>query len=227
MQQTTYPERYEHHGHKVMASNSLGRDFVVGDIHGCYADLMGKLNEVCFDPDIDRLFALGDLNDRGPDSLKCLLLLKEKWFFSVLGNHEQMMMDALIYNERVEYWRKYGGDWYWHLSDFRTDELAFLIENYVSKLPHSITIKTAESSVGILHANPPQHWSDLQTGAADYTEIIWGRSKINNMDAAVIPGVDTIYVGHSADKTVRQLGNVNYIDTGAVYDFGMLTMVEI
>jgi serine/threonine protein phosphatase 1 len=70
-----------------IAANSRGRDFVIGDLHGCLDQLQLKLALVSFAPERgDRLFAVGDLVDRGPDSLGCLNLLREPWFFSVLGN---------------------------------------------------------------------------------------------------------------------------------------------
>ena len=79
-----------------VAANSQGRDFVIGDLHGCLDQLQDKLNSASFAPERgDRLFAVGDLVDRGPDSLGCLKLLREPWFFSVLGNHDQMLLDAL------------------------------------------------------------------------------------------------------------------------------------
>ena len=64
-----------------VAANQRGRDFVVGDIHGWYGPLMAELEAVCFDPARDRLFSVGDLINRGPDSERCLLLTQEPWFF--------------------------------------------------------------------------------------------------------------------------------------------------
>lgn len=36
-----------------------------------------------------------------------------------------------------------------------------------------------------------------------------------------------IYVGHTKVPAVLDLGNVRYIDTGGVFEDGLLTMVEI
>ncbi|MDD2748662.1 metallophosphoesterase [Acidithiobacillus thiooxidans] len=77
-------------------ANPVGRDFIVGDLHGCRALLDGLLAQVSFDTEKDRLFSVGDLVDRGPDSAGCLALLKEPWFYPVLGNHDAMLM-AWIY----------------------------------------------------------------------------------------------------------------------------------
>lgn len=80
---------------KHLAANQRGRDFVVGDLHGCLQDLQFLLESVSFDPTRDRLISTGDLIDRGPDSPGCLALLDEPWFEVVAGNHEVMFMDYL------------------------------------------------------------------------------------------------------------------------------------
>lgn len=40
---------------------------------------------------------MGELIDRGPDSLATLALLDEPWFHAVLGNHEMMLLNCLGY----------------------------------------------------------------------------------------------------------------------------------
>lgn len=75
--------------------NRLGRDFVVGDLHGRRGVLEARLGAVGFDPRIDRVFSVGDLIDRGPDSLETLALIEEPWFHAVLGNHELMLLHFL------------------------------------------------------------------------------------------------------------------------------------
>ena len=82
-------QRYPH--------NRTGRDFVIGDLHGCLPLLTRLLDHVQFDPTLDRLFSTGDLIDRGPDSAGCLELLKENWFHAVVGNHELMLTRYLEY----------------------------------------------------------------------------------------------------------------------------------
>ncbi|WP_409409892.1 metallophosphoesterase (plasmid) [Acidithiobacillus ferriphilus] len=79
-------------------TNINAHDFIVGDLHGCRAMLDTLLAHVGFDGSRDRLFSVGDLVDRGPDSEGCLDLLHEPWFFPVLGNHDAMLM-AMIMGE--------------------------------------------------------------------------------------------------------------------------------
>lgn len=64
--------------------------YAVGDIQGCYDSLLELLDKVNFDQSQDRLWAVGDLVNRGPHSLQTLRFLKSLGpaFFSVQGNHD-------------------------------------------------------------------------------------------------------------------------------------------
>ncbi len=107
---------------RKLPTNNHGKDYVVGDLHGCLDLLLRLLNEVGFDQSCDRLFSVGDLIDRGPDSLGCLHLLKHPWFYAVQGNHENMLLNFFLpylqhnridnlddVNETDFLWN--GGDW--------------------------------------------------------------------------------------------------------------------
>ena len=98
---STIIEHYQH---------EKGRLFVVGDIHGCYDELMQGLEQVNFDFQNDLLIAVGDLVDRGSDSLKCLNLIDEPWFKAILGNHEEMCV--LSYGGRSRYSRDACTAWW-------------------------------------------------------------------------------------------------------------------
>jgi serine/threonine protein phosphatase 1 len=78
-----------------LEKNSKGRDLIVGDIHGCLDAFNRLLKKSNFNHKKDRVICTGDLTHRGPDSLACLQLLKEPWFYAVRGNHEENTIDAL------------------------------------------------------------------------------------------------------------------------------------
>jgi bis(5'-nucleosyl)-tetraphosphatase (symmetrical) len=64
------------------------RRIFIGDIQGCRDELERLLEAVNFDPTADELHPVGDLVNRGPDSLGVLKLLKSLDAGGVLGNHD-------------------------------------------------------------------------------------------------------------------------------------------
>lgn len=92
--------------------------YFVSDIHGQYRALQEALQEVSFSPQRgDRLYVIGDLVDRGPQSREVLLelfALRDSFPRQVTllkGNHEQMLEDWLKRQGDAElYLRFNGGD---------------------------------------------------------------------------------------------------------------------
>ncbi len=71
--------------------------YAVGDIQGCYKPLRAVLNAVNFNPKTDQLWCVGDLVNRGPDSLKTLRFLKDLGDACkcVLGNHDLHLLEMV------------------------------------------------------------------------------------------------------------------------------------
>lgn len=65
-------------------------NYVVGDIQGCYQPLRLLLDKVAFNPSRDVLWSVGDMVNRGPQSLEVLRFLSklDSAFVGVLGNHD-------------------------------------------------------------------------------------------------------------------------------------------
>lgn len=69
------------------------RRVFVGDIQGCREELERLLERLRFDPARDRLEPVGDLVNRGPDSLGVLRLLRTLDAGGVLGNHDVRLLE--------------------------------------------------------------------------------------------------------------------------------------
>ncbi|SFN51990.1 Bis(5'nucleosyl)-tetraphosphatase, ApaH [Formivibrio citricus] len=72
--------------------------YVVGDVQGCFDELMLLLERMDYVPTKDRLFIVGDLVNRGPSSLEVL-----RWAMSecdhvsvVLGNHDLHLLACSV-----------------------------------------------------------------------------------------------------------------------------------
>lgn len=64
------------------------RTIVVGDIHGCYDELIDLLDQVNFGAK-DRVVSVGDLVTKGPKSREVLeLFISDARFSAVMGNHD-------------------------------------------------------------------------------------------------------------------------------------------
>lgn len=226
---------------KRFERNTTGRDLVVGDIHGCFTKLQQALDAADFDPDAgDRLFSVGDLVDRGPESNLVLDWIDRPWFFPVIGNHEDMAirwgrpdcrMDPVLYARN-------GGTW--NIGNTAPERLA--ISDALSALPLAIEVETEQGLVGIIHAEPTEDWDALRAILQDEAIprarmkqlrecVLWDRSRVEEGHQSVIKGLRAAVVGHTPVKRPGWLGSVLYIDTGAwasgEKDFALIDLATI
>ena len=141
-----------------LPANREGRDFVVGDLHGHGPALRLFLTTRDFDPKHDRVLSVGDLVDRGPDSLDSLRLLCEPWFHAVRGNHEDLLWDFCSgegHYGRTDADHPFlanGGQWILDLSSTEQDELRYRLLPRVALLPHILIVGTGDRRYHVVHA---------------------------------------------------------------------------
>jgi bis(5'-nucleosyl)-tetraphosphatase (symmetrical) len=78
--------------------------YAVGDLQGCLQPLQCLLQEVAFDPAKDKLWLVGDLVNRGPQSLETLRFLyaMRDSLICVLGNHDLHLLAVAQNIERLK-----------------------------------------------------------------------------------------------------------------------------
>lgn len=206
---------------KRFERNLLGRDLVVGDIHGCFTKLQAALDDVKFEPARDRLFSVGDLVDRGPECDLALEWLAKPWFHPVRGNHEDMAIRWPNGNMDFGNYVQNGGGW--NVSN--PPELQREFSESFKALPVAIELQTQNGLVGIVHAECPfDSWPDFiasledesvskKMRAAIYEAALWSRERITNQENTPVSGVRAVVVGHTPMQNAATLGNVYYIDT--------------
>jgi serine/threonine protein phosphatase 1 len=222
---------FVHHYEK----NSAGRDYACGDIHGCFRLLQTVLDGIGFNPEVDRLFSVGDLVDRGPDSELALEWIAKPWFHAVQGNHEDMAIRYVTPGNRDAYhYAANGGAWL--IGKTMPEQQEYAIE--LAALPYAIEVETADGLVGIVHADVSGgSWREMVARFDAVTsnnklkaitnDVLWCRDRIQAEDVSGVPDVRAVIVGHTPLKRPAVLGNVYHIDTGAVFREGYFTLIDL
>lgn len=203
---------------------------VCGDLHGCYTNLMNRLDDIGFDPEQDLLVSVGDLIDRGTENVECLDLINQPWFRAVRGNHEQMMLDALLNGGSYGHWVGNGGGWdiFLKLSDY---EWAMRLESLLTKveeLPLIIEVTKCGKTFVICHADYP-HDEYVFGKPVDTELVIWNRERVSDAQDGImreITGAHLFIFGHTPARNPMNFSNQLYIDTRAVFT-GNLTLYEL
>ena len=209
--------------------NETGRDIAVGDIQGSYSQLRRALAMVHFSPERgDRLFSVGDLVDRGPESDEVLNWLQKPWFHAVAGNHEFLALRRAKGDpyEVVDHLRN-GGRW---LDVFRDDERERLVQ-LLQALPLAIEVETPQGLVGLVHAEcPVADWDDLRSKPLRAQQLhasLWSIERIRQNRADPVANVRAVIHGHATLRSMRVLGNSIYIDTGGWRSSGSFTLLDL
>ncbi|GHE92055.1 symmetrical bis(5'-nucleosyl)-tetraphosphatase [Thalassotalea profundi] len=78
--------------------------YFVGDIQGCYQELIALLSQVNFNKKHDQLWVAGDMVARGPDSLATIeyLMSLGECVKAVLGNHDLHLLAIIAGHKKVK-----------------------------------------------------------------------------------------------------------------------------
>lgn len=113
------------------------RTIIVGDIHGCIDEFDELLKTISYNKENIRLICLGDLIDRGPDSVGAIRKARELNLESVMGNHEHKFLK----------WYKSSGsradvyDKHKHYTEFNDQDIEYIFQmsNFI-KIDNTIVV---------------------------------------------------------------------------------------
>ncbi|GAB4109625.1 MAG: hypothetical protein OHK0013_45240 [Sandaracinaceae bacterium] len=198
------------------------RTVVVGDVHGCIEELHCLLERVSFRPGSDELVLVGDLVNKGPDSVGVVRLVRRLQGRAVVGNHDDLVLRCLAARRAKE-----DGDF--------PDSVRRIVKRldeddaaWLSALP--TTVQLPDHHALVVHAgllpNVPlssQRRDALLTMRSIRSDgTATKRIEEGRPWASLWPGPEHVFFGHDAVRGLQRWPYATGLDTGCVYG-GRLT----
>jgi bis(5'-nucleosyl)-tetraphosphatase (symmetrical) len=170
-------------------------DYAIGDVQGCYVPLQRLLAQINFNERVDRLWFVGDLVNRGPQSLAVLRFIKNLPIPAsiTLGNHDLHLLARLFGGhawrnqddtlqevltasdgEELGHWLRKQSFLYHepalnvvmcHAGIAPAWDLA-MAKAYASELEEVLAGENYHSYLADIYGNYPDYWSEELTGMA-------------------------------------------------------------
>ncbi|CAB9510637.1 Bis(5'-nucleosyl)-tetraphosphatase PrpE [asymmetrical] [Seminavis robusta] len=219
---------------------------VIGDVHGCYEELMLLHEKAKTEHNDNRPFRcvilVGDLCNKGPFSAKVIQHVRKtpRWF-SIRGNHDDAALAAALGDET----RRQKKTYQWVMAATEAESLEVLSDEdvlWMSELPYTIHIPSTvlsdarEEDVLIVHAGlipkVPLEEQSIKTmvtlrevcqeaSTGEYTDFDEKSQESERLDpepwASAWKGPWQIIFGHDARRGLQQYAWATGLDTGAVY----------
>lgn len=203
--------------------------WAVGDVHGCLKTLKALVSKI---RDVDSkadIHLLGDLIDRGPQSLNVIAYARKENFKVIMGNHELIALEHYHNSPLSRYvhcdWRTNGGE---------GTELSEDVQNYLKALPFFIYYPDViEDGKSLFLSHSCSYWETIRTEtAAHKIEICWNRDFDEQSHYTYLDEPVYSIFGHTEQEKVMITDNFACVDTGCVYGFnedgkhGVLTAIS-
>jgi predicted phosphodiesterase len=204
------------------------RLIIIGDIHGCYEELIELLDKIAPGPG-DVVISTGDMVRKGPDPARCLDLWRDRGFLAVAGTNEEKLLrfSTASRARRLLLPRE----------DRRLLRKPDLVD-FIRGWPLAIDVPSLNVAVvhGGLYPGMALDEAAVRRAAKDVMRLRWirrvkgqwesaGKNRERNSDvlwAEVWTGPRTILYGHTPLREPRVDPRAIGLDTGCVYG-GFLT----
>jgi hypothetical protein len=199
------------------------RTIIVGDVHGCSAELRQLLQVVSFGS-ADRLVSVGDLVARGPDTPGVLELVRRCGGRAVRGNHEQRLLQVRDARARGELGPRLGAS---HTAVF--DELSTADWTYLDAMP--LWLDLPEHMLRVVHAGvvPGVAMSDQDPWALLHMRSLRDGKPSDKRGSGLwadhYAEEPHIVFGHNAIDGLQLHPHATGLDTGCVYGGALTALV--
>jgi RNA ligase len=191
------------------------RYIVVGDVHGCYDELIQMLDELNFDRQEDVLISTGDLIDRGPKIKEVIdFVMSLPHFYSVIGNHEDK---CIRYFEGTNVKVANGLQ---KTIDAFDNKMPPEVLDFLCGMPMILKVPAGY----VVHAgfDPLMLPEEQQRADCIYMRYYGGRSYFDAFDGILWYKLwpkenPTVFFGHIPEKSFPDLPNIKSLDGGCVF----------
>ena len=212
--------------------------YVIGDVHGCYKELMQLLRKIELQDNEAEIYFVGDLLDRGPEVWKVLEWALEHISLNgryrcVRGNHEEMILDW--YKEWMKWWDAGGfsennpfgfmpetaydfSKWADGMNALRPEKLEPIMR-LIREMPYERKIDVKTNNGGYIRFRVVHAWYSDKEGLTRIQKRdinLWSRSEVDNCESNEI-------IVHGHTPTIRSCvrpGMIEYRNNAINVDGG-------
>lgn len=174
----------------------MGKIAIISDIHGNITALKAVLDDIR-KRGITRIFCLGDIAGKGPNSDLALEMVKEHCEVTIMGNWDDLMAREVEFPTAR-----------WHQNVLGKDRLT-----YLGALPFSIEFRMSGKFIRLFHASPRslyeriQPWDDYEKRISlfDYSEFCKEKKQA---DIVGYGDIHNAFIQHLDGKTLFNVGSV-------------------
>lgn len=218
----------------------MKRIIATSDWHGLCDRAHALIAKTNYDPETDSLVVLGDLIDRGPDSLGCVAYARElekQGAVILMGNHEFMATEAFreIFADKhhprydqqaLAFHLDNGGDAFWKQVNDQKPQLLDMMRWFEHlRMYHQVTGRG--DNYVFVHAG----W-DTTSRTQDVNELLCDRTSMfkrpHPKDYTIVFGhTPTNHLNHDGRYVIYKGDHMIGVDCGGVYPGGLLAAVSL
>lgn len=149
--------------------------FIIGDVHGNYLTLLKLLAKI--EPYAKDVIFVGDLIDRGSNSLETVDFIMNEGFRMVLGNHEQNMIEAYHNPMTLDLWLNSGGN----TTKKEYEGKDYILKkhiNWLKEQPYFLSIDESDENnrkLLVSHSPSLDYLEDSKVDEVDWDDFLWNR----------------------------------------------------